>query len=161
MIAAVSGHCLGGGCELALTCDMIVASETAQFGQPEINIGVIPGTGGTQRLPRIVGRALAMEMVLNARRLSAAEALHHGLVNYVAPVERYLDQALGLARQIAERAPVAVQLGKEAVNKAYELTLAEGLALEQKYFYLLFGTDDQKEGMEAFIEKRKAVWKGR
>lgn len=161
IIAAVSGHCLGGGCELALTCDMIVASETAQFGQPEINIGVIPGAGGTQRLTRIVGKALAMEMVLNARRLTAQEALQHGLVNRVAPVERFLDDALDLARQIAARAPVAVQLGKEAVNKAYEMTLAEGLSLEQKYFYLLFATEDQKEGMAAFVEKRKPVWKGK
>lgn len=161
IIAAVSGHCLGGGCELALTCDMIVASETAQFGQPEINIGVIPGAGGTQRLTRIVGKALAMEMVLNARRLTAQEALQYGLVNRVAPVERFLDDALDLARQIAARAPVAVQLGKEAVNKAYEMTLAEGLSLEQKYFYLLFATEDQKEGMAAFVEKRKPVWKGK
>ncbi len=161
IIAAVSGHCLGGGCELALTCDMIVASETAQFGQPEINIGVIPGAGGTQRLTRIVGKALAMEMVLNGRRLNAAEALQVGLINRVLPVDRYLDDALDLARQIADRAPIALQLGKEAVNKAYEMTLAEGLSLEQKYFYLLFGTEDQKEGMAAFVEKRKPVWHGK
>lgn len=161
LIAAVSGHCLGGGCELALTCDMIVASETARFGQPEINIGVIPGAGGTQRLTRIVGKAVAMEMVLNDRRLTAAEALQLGLVNRVTPVERYLDEALELATQIAARAPVAVQLGKEAVNKAYEMSLAEGLALEQKYFYLLFGTEDQKEGMRAFVEKRKPTWRGK
>lgn len=161
IIAAVSGHCLGGGCELALTCDMIVASETAQFGQPEINIGVIPGAGGTQRLTRIVGKALAMEMVLNGRRLTAQEAQQYGLVNRIAPVERFLAEALDLARQIADRAPVAVQLGKEAVNKAYEMTLAEGLALEQKYFYLLFATEDQKEGMAAFVEKRAPDFKGR
>ncbi len=161
IIAAVSGHCLGGGCELALTCDMIVASETAKFGQPEINIGVIPGAGGTQRLTRIVGKALAMEMVLNDRRLTAAEAMQAGLVNRVAPLDSYLDEALTLASQIAARAPVAVQLGKEAVNKAYEMTLTEGLALEQKYFYLLFGTDDQKEGMRAFVEKRTPVWRGK
>lgn len=161
IIAAVSGHCLGGGCELALTCDMIVASETAKFGQPEINIGVIPGAGGTQRLARSVGKALAMEMVLNDRRLTAAEALQAGLVNRVVPVESYLDEALTLAAQIAARAPVAVQLGKEAVNKAFEMTLAEGLALEQKYFYLLFGTADQKEGMRAFVEKRSPQWQGK
>jgi enoyl-CoA hydratase len=161
IIAAVSGHCLGGGCELALTCDMIVAAETARFGQPEINIGVIPGAGGTQRLTRIVGKAVAMEMVLNGRRLTAQEALHYGLANRVVPVERYLEEALQLAAEIAARAPIAVQLGKEAVNKAYEMTLSEGLALEQKYFYLLFGTEDQKEGMGAFVEKRKPEWRGK
>lgn len=161
IIAAVSGHCLGGGCELALTCDLIVAAETARFGQPEINIGVIPGAGGTQRLTRMVGKAIAMEMVLNDRRLTAQEALQHGLINRVAPVERYLEEALDLAGQIAARAPLAVQLGKEAINKSYEMTLAEGLALEQKYFYLLFSSEDQKEGMRAFVEKRKPNWQGK
>lgn len=160
LIAAVSGHCLGGGCELAMNCDIIVASESARFGQPEINIGVIPGAGGTQRLTHAVGKSLAMEMVLNDRRLSADEALRAGLVSRVAPVERYLDEAIALAAQIAARAPLAVQLGKEAVNKAYELPLSEGLAYEQKLFYILFGSEDQKEGMRAFQEKRAPVWRG-
>jgi len=160
IIAAVSGYALGGGCELAMACDMIVASETAQFGQPEINLGVIPGAGGTQRLTRAVGKALAMEMVLNDRRLSAKEAYQFGLVNCVAPVDAYLDEALELANQIARRAPVAVRLAKESVNKAYEMTLAEGLAFERRNFYFLFSTEDQKEGMDAFLNKRDAEWKG-
>lgn len=161
IVAAVSGFALGGGCELALLCDLIVASETAQFGQPEITIGVIPGAGGTQRLTRILGKALAMEMVLNNRFLKADEALQHGLVNRVVPVESYLDEALKMAGEIAARAPVAVGLGKEAVNRAYELSLSEGLAAEERAFYLLFSTEDQKEGMQAFVEKRAPVWQGR
>lgn len=161
IIAAVSGHCLGGGCELAMTCDMIVASETAKFGQPEINIGVIPGAGGTQRLTKAVGKSLAMEMVLNDRRLTAEEALRYGLVSRVAPLDKYLDEALALAAQIAARAPLAVQLGKESVNKSFELSLTEGLNYEQKLFYMLFATEDQKEGMSAFREKRKAEWRGK
>lgn len=160
VIAAVSGWCLGGGNELAMTCDMIVASETARFGQPEINIGVIPGAGGTQRLTRAVGKALAMEVVLNNRILSADEAQHFGLVNRVVPVERYLDEALQLAAEIAARAPLAVRLGKEAVNQAFESFLSDGLADERRAFYLLFASQDQKEGMQAFVEKRKAAWKG-
>ncbi len=161
VIAAVSGWCLGGGHELAMACDMIVASETARFGQPEINIGVIPGAGGTQRLARTVGKALAMEMVLNARFLSAEEALRFGLVNRVVPVETYLEEALKLASEIAARAPLAVRLGKEAVNQAYETSLADGMAGERRAFYFLFSTEDQKEGMAAFIEKRKPEWKGK
>jgi enoyl-CoA hydratase len=160
VIAAVSGWCLGGGNELAMACDMIVASETARFGQPEINIGVIPGAGGTQRLTRAVGKALAMEMVLNNRNLTAEEAQHFGLVNRVVPVERYLDEALQLASEIAARAPLAVRLGKEAVNHAFESFLSDGLADERRAFYLLFASQDQKEGMQAFVEKRKALWKG-
>lgn len=160
VIAAVAGWCLGGGNELAMSCDMIVAAENARFGQPEITIGVIPGAGGTQRLARTVGKALAMEMVLNNRILSAEEALRFGLVNRVVPVERYLEEALALAAEIAARAPVAVRLGKEAVNHAYEAFLAEGLADERRAFYLLFATQDQKEGMAAFIEKRKPEWTG-
>jgi len=160
VIAAVSGWCLGGGNELALSCDMVVASETARFGQPEINIGVIPGAGGTQRLTRAVGKALAMEMVLNNRTLTAQEALQFGLVNRVVPVERYLEEALDLAAQVAGRAPLAVRLGKEAVNQAFESFLADGLKDERRAFYLLFATQDQKEGMAAFVEKRKAEWKG-
>jgi enoyl-CoA hydratase len=160
VIAAVAGWCLGGGNELAMSCDMIVAAETARFGQPEITIGVIPGAGGTQRLTRAVGKAIAMEMVLNNRTLTAEEALQFGLVNRVVPVERCLDEALALAAEIAARAPMAVRLGKEAVNAAFETALSEGLADERRLFYLLFATQDQKEGMQAFIEKRKPEWKG-
>ncbi len=160
VIAAVSGWCLGGGNELAMSCDMIIASESAKFGQPEVNLGVIPGAGGTQRLTRAVGKALAMEMVLNDRRLSAQEALHYGLVNRVVPVERYLDEALELAAQIASRAPLAVQFGKEAVNHAFESFLSDGLADERRAFYFCFASEDQKEGMQAFMEKRKPSWKG-
>lgn len=160
IIAAVSGWCLGGGCELAMSCDMIVASESAKFGQPEINLGVIPGAGGTQRLTKAVGKALAMEMILNNRTLSAEEAAHHGLVNRVVPVERMLDEALALAGEIAGRAPLAVRLAKEAVNHAFDSFLADGLADERRAFYLLFASQDQKEGMSAFVEKRAAEWKG-
>ena len=161
VIAAVSGYALGGGFELAMACDMIIASESAQFGQPEINLGIIPGFGGTQRLTRAVGKALAMEMVLLDRRLSAEEARQFGLVNHVFPVEIYLDEALKLAKKLARQAPVAVRLGKEAVNKAFELSLHEGLAFERRAFHLLFATEDQKEGMAAFVEKRRPQWKGR
>jgi enoyl-CoA hydratase len=160
VIAAVSGWCLGGGNELAMSCDMIIASESARFGQPEINIGVIPGAGGTQRLTKAVGKAIAMEMVLNNRTLNASEAQHYGLVNRVVPVERCLDEALGLAAEIAARAPLAVRLGKEAVNQAFDSFLSEGLADERRAFYFLFATADQKEGMAAFMEKRKAEWQG-
>lgn len=160
VIAAVSGWCLGGGNELAMSCDMIVASESAKFGQPEINLGVIPGAGGTQRLTRAVGKALAMEMVLNNRTLSAQEAAQFGLVNRIVPVERYLDEALALANEIAARAPLAIQLGKEAVNHAFESFLADGLKDERRAFYYLFASEDQKEGMRAFADKRPAQWKG-
>ena len=161
IIAAVSGFCLGGGCELAMACDMILASETARFGQPEINLGVIPGAGGTQRLTRAVGKSLAMEMVLNGRLLTADEAHRFGLASRVVPVEQYLGEALRLANEIAARAPLAVRLGKEAVNNAFESFLADGLADERRAFYFLFSSDDQKEGMKAFIEKRKPEWKGK
>ena len=161
VIAAVSGFALGGGCELALSCDLIVASETAQFGQPEIGLGVIPGAGGTQRLARALGKPLAMEMVLNNRTLSAAEALKFGLGNRVVPVEQTVDAAVALAAEIAARAPLAVQLAKQAVNQAFEGPLSAGLADERRLFYLLFATDDQKEGMRAFLEKRKPEWRGR
>jgi enoyl-CoA hydratase len=160
IIAAVSGWCLGGGNELALSCDMIVASETARFGQPEINIGVIPGAGGTQRLARLLGKNLTMEMVLNNRVISADEAHKLGLVNRVAPPERFLEEAIQLASEIAARAPLAVRLGKEAVNQAFETFLTEGLKVERRLFYLLFASSDQKEGMAAFIEKRKPEWRG-
>ena len=160
VIAAVSGWCLGGGNELAMSCDLIVASETARFGQPEINLGVIPGAGGTQRLTRAIGKTIAMEMVLNNRTLTAQEALKYGLINRMVPVERYFDEALQLAEEIAGRAPLAVRLGKEAVNHAFESFLSDGLADERRAFYFLFASKDQKEGMRAFVEKRKADWKG-
>ena len=160
VIAAVSGWCLGGGNELAMSCDMIVASDTARFGQPEINLGVIPGAGGTQRLARTVGKAVAMEMVLNNRTLSALEAQQFGLVNRVVPVDRYLEEALSLAAEIANRAPLAIRFGKDAINQAFESFLADGLADERRSFYFLFSTDDQKDGMQAFIEKRDPEWKG-
>ncbi len=161
IVAAVSGWCLGGGCELALACDTIVAAESAVFGQPEINLGIIPGAGGTQRLTRAVGKAVAMDMVLTGRRLTAAEALQFGLVSRVAPVEQYLQVALQVAGEIAAKSPVAVQVAKEAVNRAYESTLAEGVLFERRLFNLLFATEDQKEGMAAFVEKRAPLWKGR
>lgn len=161
VIAAVSGWCLGGGNELAISCDMIVASETARFGQPEINLGVIPGAGGTQRLTRVLGKAIAMEMVLNNRTLTAQEALNYGLVNRVVPVESYLEEALKLAGEIAARAPLAIRLGKEAVNQAFETTLRDGIAEERRAFYFLFASEDQKEGMHAFLEKREANWQGK
>lgn len=160
VIAAVSGWALGGGCEIALSCDMIVASESAKFGQPEITIGVIPGAGGTQRLVHAVGKALAMEMILNNRTLSAQEALHHGLVNRVVPVDAYLDEALKLADEIASRAPLAVRAAKKLINAAYDSSLTDGLAEEKRVFYDLFNTADQKEGMQAFVEKRKPNWTG-
>ena len=161
IIGAVSGYCLGGGCELAMACDMIIASETARFGQPEVILGVIPGAGGTQRLTRALGKSLAMEMILNNRTLTADEALQFGLVNRVVPLERFLDEALALAEEIAGRAPLAVRLAKEAINNAFESSLTDGLADERRAFYLLFASDDQKEGMAAFIEKRKPAWKGK
>ncbi len=161
ILAAVSGYCLGGGNELALSCDLIIASETALFGQPEINLGIIPGAGGTQRLTRVLGKALAMEMVLNNRTLSAEEARSLHLVNHVYPVETYLEETLSLAQTIAARAPLAVKAGKEMVNLAYERSLSRGLEEERQAFYALFATEDQQEGMKAFLEKRPPVWKGR
>jgi enoyl-CoA hydratase len=161
VIAAVSGFALGGGCEIALSCDMIVASESAKFGQPEITIGVIPGAGGTQRLTHAVGKAIAMEMILNNRTLSAQEALQYGLVNRVVPVGDYLNEALKLAEEIASRAPLAVHAAKTMINGSYERFLSDGLAQEKQVFYNLFGSEDQKEGMKAFIEKRKPEWKGK
>jgi enoyl-CoA hydratase len=161
VIAAVSGFALGGGCELSMSCDIIIASETAKFGQPEINIGVMPGAGGTQRLTRAVGKYKAMEMVLTGRMISADEAMRWGLVNKVVPVEYYLEEAKALAKEIASKPPVAVRLAKEAVLKAFDTTIEGGLEFERKNFYLLFATADQKEGMSAFVEKRKPEWKGR
>lgn len=160
LIAAVSGFALGGGCELAMLCDMIVASDTAQFGQPEIKLGVIPGAGGTQRLTRAVGKALAMELILTGRFMTAEEAQAHGLINRIVPQELYLEEALKLAATIAAMPPVAVQMAKESVLQAHETHLQQGLLVERKNFYLLFATEDQKEGMSAFIEKRTPQWKG-
>lgn len=161
IIAAVCGFALGGGCELAMTCDMIIASESAKFGQPEIKIGVMPGAGGTQRLTRAVGKAKAMEMILTGKFISASEALDLGLVNKVVPDELYLEEAVELATEIAAMSPIAVQLAKESVNKAYDTTLDEGLMFERKNFYLTFASEDQKEGMNAFIEKRKPNFTGK
>lgn len=161
VIAAVSGWALGAGCEVALSCDMIVASDSAKLGQPEINIGVVPGAGGTQRLVRVVGKVIAMEMILNNRTLSAQEALQHGLVNRVVPVSGYLDEALKLAEEIAARAPLAVRAAKRMINLSYESFLTEGLEEEKRVFYSLFSSEDQKEGMQAFVEKRKPNWSGK
>jgi enoyl-CoA hydratase len=161
IVAAVSGYALGGGCELAMLCDMIVASETAQFGQPEITIGVMPGAGGTQRLTRAIGPYRAMELILTGATLSAREAYAAGLVNRVCPVEGFLAEAQRLAADVASRAPIAVRLAREAVRYGVENTLREGLEVERRNFYLLFDTEDQKEGMRAFVEKRKAEYKGR
>ncbi len=160
VIAAVSGWALGGGLEVALSCDMIVASESAKFGQPEVTIGVIPGAGGTQRLTLALGKAVAMEMILNNRTLSAVEALEFGLVNRVVEVEGYLDEALKLADEIAGRAPLAVRAAKKMINEAFERGLSDGLSVERQEFYNLFATEDQKEGMRAFIEKRQPQWRG-
>jgi enoyl-CoA hydratase len=161
LIAAVSGFALGGGCELVMLCDMIVASESARFGQPEIKIGVMPGAGGTQRLTRAVGKALAMEMVLTGRFITAEEALQAGLINRVVPVDLYLQEAIKLAVEVAALSPLAVKMAKESVLKAFDSSLEEGLHFERKNFYLLFAAEDQKEGMQAFIEKRTPVFKGR
>jgi enoyl-CoA hydratase len=160
IVAAVSGFCLGGGNELAMACDMIVAAENAQFGQPEINLGVIPGAGGTQRLTWAVGKAVAMEMILNSRTLTAQEALQLGFVNRVVPVERCLEEAVALAAEIAQRAPLAVRMAKAMVNRAWEAFLRDGIEEERRAFYLLFSSQDQREGMAAFTEKRKPEWKG-
>lgn len=161
LIAAVSGFCLGGGNELAMACDLIVAAEGARFGQPEINIGVIPGAGGTQRLTHALGKARAMEIVLTGRPITAREALAAGLVSKVVPNEACLDEAKALAREIASKPPLAVQLAKDAILKAFDLPIDQGLDYERKNFYLLFATDDMKEGMAAFIEKRPPDFKGR
>lgn len=161
IIAAVNGYALGGGCELAMACDMIIAGEGARFGQPEINIGVIPGAGGTQRLTRAIGKARAMEWILTGRFVTAAEAERAGLVTRVVPDEAVLDEALALAREIAAKPPVAVQLAKDAVLAAFDTTIETGLAYERRNFYLLFATEDQREGMRAFLEKRRPQWRGR
>jgi enoyl-CoA hydratase len=161
IIAAVSGFALGGGCELAMTCDMIVASETAKFGQPEIKIGTMPGAGGTQRLTRAVGKVTAMEWVLTGKFISAEEALSRGLINKIVPVEVMMMEATNLALEIAKQSPIAVKLAKEAVNNAFNSTLDEGLYFERKNFYLTFASEDQKEGMAAFVAKRNPEFKGK
>ncbi len=161
LIAAVSGYAFGGGCELAMQCDMIIASETAAFAQSEIKVGIMPGAGGTQRLTKAIGPYRAMEMVLTGEPISAAEAKQFGLVNRVVPVERYLQEALDLAQIIANRPPVAVRLAREALRYGNETTLQAGMMVERRNFYLTFDTDDQKEGMRAFIEKRTPEYKGR
>ena len=161
IIAAVAGFALGGGCEIAMMCDTIIAAETAKFGQPEILLGVIPGSGGTQRLTRFVGKAKAMDMVLTGRMMDAAEAERSGLVSRVVPAERLLDEALAVAGKIAEMSRPSVLMAKEAVNRAYETTLAEGVRFERRIFHSLFATEDQKEGMAAFVEKRKPRFKNR
>jgi enoyl-CoA hydratase len=161
VIAAVSGWCLGGGCELAMALDMILAGESARFGQPEINLGVIPGAGGTQRLTRAIGKSRAMEMILTGEPIDAREALRLGLVSRVVPEELLVEDALALAASIATKSPLALRLAKEAVNTAYEMSLTDALAHERRLFYLLFASEDQKEGMAAFVEKRTPDFKGR
>ncbi len=161
LIAAVSGFALGGGCELSMHCDMIVASETAQFGQPEIKIGVMPGAGGTQRLTRAVGKARAMELILTGRFMKAEEALEVGLINKVVPIGLYMEEATKLAQEVALMSPTAVRLAKEAIIGSFNNSLDEGLILERKNFYLLFASEDQTEGMAAFIKKRTPKFKGK
>ena len=161
IIAAVSGFALGGGCELAMACDIITASESAKFGQPEINLGIIPGAGGTQRITKALGKSLAMEVCLAGRFISAEEALNHGLVNHVYPVATYLADTIKLAQKIAAQAPIALRMAKAAVNTAFETSLSDGIKHERALFYMLFSTDDQKEGMNAFINKRQPTWSGK
>ncbi len=158
VIAAVAGFALGGGCELAMMCDMILAADTARFGQPEINLGVIPGAGGTQRLTRAVGKAKAMEMILTARFMDAVEAERANLVSRIVPADHLVDEAVKVAGKIAALSPVAVALAKQAVNRAFETTLIEGVRHERALFLSLFGTPDQREGMAAFVEKRKPAF---
>ena len=161
LVAAVSGYCLGGGCELAMSCDLIVASETARFGQPETSLGIIPGAGGTQRLTRAVGKALAMDVILSGRMLRADEALAAGLVARVVAKEMWLDEAKRVAREIASKGPVATRLAKEAIDRAYEGTLQLGLEYERRALYLSFASEDAREGLTAFTEKRKPEFEGR
>jgi enoyl-CoA hydratase len=161
VIAAVAGYALGGGCELALMCDIVIASETARFGQPEINLGVMPGAGGTQRLPRAVGKAKAMDLCLTARMMDAAEAERAGLVSRVVPAEKLMEEALGVAAKIAGYSAPVVMMLKESINRAYETTLSEGVLFERRLFHSMFALEDQKEGMAAFLEKRKPVFKNK
>jgi enoyl-CoA hydratase/carnithine racemase len=161
LVAAVSGYALGGGCELALACDMLVASEGAEFGQPEILLGIIPGGGGTQRLTRVMGKQRAMELVLTGRRITASEAYELGIVNQLAPAKEWLEKAIELAEVVASRPPIAVRLGKQAVLAADETTLAAGLDHERRLYELAMATEDRVEGMTAFIEKRRPEFRGR
>ena len=161
VVAAVSGYALGGGCELAMMCDIVIAAEGARFGQPEIKLGVIPGAGGTQRLPRAISKAKAMDLCLTARMMDAAEAERAGLVSRVVPDGRVLEEALAAAATIAEYSLPAVMIAKESINRAYESTLSEGILFERRVFHSLFATEDQKEGMAAFVEKRKPEFKNR
>jgi enoyl-CoA hydratase len=161
LVAAVSGFCLGGGCELAMTCDLIVAAESAKFGQPEINLGVMPGAGGTQRLTRAVGKAVAMDMILSGRVLSAEEARELGLVARVVAQEAWLDEAKNVAAEIAAKSPVSVRLAKEAIDEAFETPLNAGIAFERRSFYLARASEDADEGLSAFVEKRKPEFRGR
>ena len=161
MIAAVSGYCLGGGCELALMCDFIIAADTAKFGQPEITLGVIPGAGGTQRLARFIGKAKAMDMILTGRLMEAIEAESCGLVSRIVPSEKLLEEAVAAAAKIASFSQPVVMMAKEAVNRAFETSLAEGLRFERRLIHSMFALDDQKEGMSAFVEKRKPDFKNR
>jgi enoyl-CoA hydratase len=161
LIAALSGYALGGGLELAMCCDIIIASEGTKLGQPEINIGIIPGGGGTQRLTRAVGKYKAMEMILTGVMISAEEATAHGLVNRVVPAGKYLEEATKLAAEIASKAPLAVRLAKQAIAATQEKSLSEGLGVERRLFYELFGSEDKKEGMSAFLEKRKPNFTGK
>ena len=161
VIAAVAGFALGGGCELAMMCDFIIAADSARFGQPEIKLGIIPGAGGTQRLPRAVSKAKAMDMVLTGRMMDAAEAERAGLVSRVVPAAELMDVALAAAQAICELSGPSVMMAKECVNRAYEAPLAEGIQFERRLFHSLFATDDQKEGMDAFVNKRKPAFKQR
>ncbi len=161
VIAAVAGFALGGGCELALMCDFIIAADTAKFGQPEIQLGVMPGAGGTQRLARYIGKAKAMDMILTARMMDAAEAERSGLVSRVVPADKLVDEALAAAKKIASFSQPIAMMAKESVNRAFETTLAEGVRFERRLFHAMFASEDQKEGMAAFIEKRKAAFKNR
>ncbi len=161
IIAAVSGYALGGGCELAMMCDFIIASDTAKFGQPEINLGVVAGIGGTQRLTRFVGKSKSMDMHLTGRFMDAEEAERSGLVSRVVPAKKLMDEAMDAARKIAEKSMLTVMTVKEAVNRSYETTLREGLLFERRVFHALFATEDQKEGMAAFLEKREAQFRDR
>ena len=161
IVAAVAGYALGGGCELAMLCDFIIAAETAKFGQPEINLGVVPGIGGTQRLTRFVGKSKAMEMMLTGRMMDAAEAERAGLVSRVVPADKLMEEAMAAAAKIAGQSPLAAMMAKELVNTAYETTLSTGVGVERRLFHSLFAFEDQKEGMGAFVDKRKPAFKGR
>jgi enoyl-CoA hydratase len=161
VVAAVGGFALGGGCEVAMMCDIIIAAENARFGQPEINLGTIPGAGGTQRLPRFIGKAKAMDLCLTGRIMDAAEAERAGLVSRIVPIDKLLDEALAVANRIAELSQPIAMMVKESVNRAFETTLAEGVRFERRLFHSTFATEDQKEGMAAFVEKRKPDFRNR